>query len=102
MRPSGAVSLTVPVLGSSLNMLVSITFLDLISPLYFPVQLHSISPTVGNSDSYIKLLKTQQQQRGCRESIGQRMRVGEIKTKCKESAKEGRLFYMFMSENLAI
>lgn len=71
MRPSGAVSLTVPVLGDSLNMLVSITFPDLISLLCFPVQLHSISLAVGNGDSYINLLNTH----WCRErTSGQRKR----------------------------
>lgn len=58
MRPSGAASLTVPVFGGSLDMLVSITFPDLISLLCFPVQLHSISPTVGDTDSYINLPNT--------------------------------------------
>ncbi len=58
MRPSGAVSLTYPPFGGSLNILVSITSPDLISLLCFPVQLQSISLTVGNSDSYINLLNT--------------------------------------------
>lgn len=90
MRPSGAVSLTVPVLGSSLNMLVSITLLDLISPLYFPVQLHSISPTVENGDSYIKLLKTQQQrmQRNEWTENESGREKDKRREKGKESAKE--------------
>lgn len=83
MRPSGAVSLAVPVFGGSLDMLVSITFTDLISLLCFPVQLHSISPEVGNSDSYINLLNTRWQQRECRE----RRRVKE---KCRERPNEER------------
>lgn len=68
MRPSGAASLTVPVFGGSLNVLVSITSPDLISLLCFPVQLHSISAAVGNTDSYINLLNTHWQRKQYRET----------------------------------
>lgn len=68
MRPSGAGSLTVPVFGGSLNVLVSITSPDLISLLCFPVQLHSISAAVGNTDSYINLLNTHWQRKQYRET----------------------------------
>lgn len=69
--------LTVPVFGGSLDMLLSITLPDLISLLCFPVQPHSISPTVGNSDSYINLLSEHWQQRGGRER--RRGRTGGMK-----------------------
>lgn len=55
MRPLHSASLTVPVFGGSLDMLVSITLPDLISLLCFPVHFHSLSLTVGNTDSYINL-----------------------------------------------
>lgn len=82
MRPSGAVSLTVSVFGGQLDMLVSITLPDLISLLCFPVQLHSVSPAVGNSDSYINLFTTHWQQKGCKERKKKRERenAGEIYT----------------------
>lgn len=67
MRPSGAVSLTVPAFGGLLNVLVSITSPDLISLLCFPVQLHSISAAVGNTDSYINLLNTRLQRKEYRQ-----------------------------------
>lgn len=76
MRPSGAVSLTVLVFGGSLNMLVSITFPDLISLLCFPVQLHSISPAVRNSDSYINLLNAHWSRKDVEK---EREKEGEIK-----------------------
>lgn len=51
-RSSGAVNLTVLVCGGSLDMLVLITFPDLISLFSFPVQLHSMSLAVGNTQLY--------------------------------------------------
>lgn len=77
MRPSGAVSLTVPVFGGSLDMLVLITLPDLISLLYFPVELLSVSPVEGNTDSYINLLNVQWHQKGCR-AKGRSARNSEI------------------------
>lgn len=106
MRPSGAVSLTVPVFGGSLDMLVSITFPDLISLLCFPVQLHSISPTVGNSDSYINLLSTHWQQRGCRERRSRQRKRGRGRDKDRNVEREREreqmtkdcLYSMFVSK----
>ena len=84
--------LTVSVFGGSLDMLLSITLPDLISLLCFPVQPRSISPTVGNSDSYINLLSEQWQQRGGRER--RRGRTGgewkRERQECKERANAGR------------
>lgn len=84
--------------GGSLNMPVSITSPDLISLLCFPVQLHSISPAVGNTDSYINLLNTH----WCRERrSGQRKRGSrrdkEIHVE-REQMKEGHLYSMFVSK----
>lgn len=70
MRPSGAVRLTVPVFGGSLDTLVLITLLDLISLLYFPVKLLSVSQVEGNTDSNINLLNAHWHQKGCREREG--------------------------------
>ena len=87
MRPSGALSLTVPVCGGSLIVVVSITLPDLISLLCFTVHLHSISAAVGNTDSYINLLDTHRQQREYRQRQKvdrERARAGAIETEIWE------------------